>query len=293
MVVLSQALNVYNDKNYKVIVMLYLIGSLLLALGITVFIVSKIAELMHAKKPDMERVLIASLIGSIAAFITLVALSALVKDLDQNILLGVSVFSMLLVSSLAFKVINQMSWAGAITTNIANVALVLITGTAAIVLNGGSIGDYIKVAQNAFSTNTAVVENFAAGNTDAMGVIEDAQKEKMMAEEAAMKAEEAAAAEDFEPTFREKDFLPAATVKEMEAKKKIVRKAPRFYSISVGDARSAIGKNVRIKNAKGNIILGLLKSINGNGLVIEQRVSGGVAEASISTSSIDTLEVYR
>jgi len=138
MVVLSQALNVYNDKNYKVIVMLYLIGSLLLALGITVFIVSKIAELMHAKKPDMERVLIASLIGSIAAFITLVALSALVKDLDQNILLGVSVFSMLLVSSLAFKVINQMSWAGAITTNIANVALVLITGTAAIVLNGGS-----------------------------------------------------------------------------------------------------------------------------------------------------------
>jgi len=151
----------------------------------------------------------------------------------------------------------------------------------------------VVLAQNAFSTNTAVVENFAAGNTDAMGVIEDAQKEKMMAEEAAMKAEEAAAAEDFEPTFREKDFLPAATVKEMEAKKKIVRKAPRFYSISVGDARSAIGKNVRIKNAKGNIILGLLKSINGNGLVIEQRVSGGVAEASISTSSIDTLEVYR
>jgi len=273
--------------------MLYLMGSLLLALGITVFIVSKIAGLLHAKKPEMDRVFIASLIGGIVAFITLAALIALVKDLDPVILLGVSVFSMLLVSSLAFKVINQMTWAGAITTNIANVALILITGTVALVVNDQKISTAVELVQNAFHTNTAVVENLAAGNSDALGVIQDTQKERQMKEQA-MKAAEAEAAidEDVDPTFREVDFLPAGTVKELEAKKNKVRKAPRFYTISLGEAGSAVGSTVRVKNSKGSIITGVLKS-SGSSLTIEQRVSGGVATAQISRSNIEKLEVYR
>ena len=105
---------------------MYLIGSLLLAFGISVFAVSKIAEMLHAKKPGMDRVFMASLVGAITAFITLVVLSALVKNLDPMIMMIVSVLSMLIVSTIAFKSINQMSWSGAITTNIANIALVLM-----------------------------------------------------------------------------------------------------------------------------------------------------------------------
>lgn len=273
---------------------MYLIGSLLLALGISVFLVSKIAELLHAKKPAMDRILIASLIGSLAAFITLVALSALVKDLDPMILLAVSILSMLLVSSLAFKTINQMTWAGAITTNIANVALVLITGTAAIVLNGESIGQTVGLVQSAFTTNTAVVENLATGDSDPLSVIANAQSDKEKEEELAMKAAEDAAVEDLEPTFKEIDLLPPATVKEMEERKnKVYKKAPRYYTINLSEIGSAVGKNIRIKNNKDNVIVGALKSLSGGNLVIEQRINGGLATVPLSRSNVQTIEVYR
>ena len=263
---------------------MYLIGSLLLALGVSVFAVSKIAEMLHAKKPGMERILLASLVGSIAAFATLVGLSAFVKDLDPMILMGVSILAMFIVSSLAFKSINVMSWTGAITTNVANIALVLITGTAAIVLNGESIGKTIKTVQNTFQTNTAIVEGLASGNTDAMTILEDSRQQA---------EEEEFVEEDLEPSFKEVDLLPAATVKELEDKKKVVYKEPKFHVISLSNARSAVGKNVRIKNANGNNIVGALKSISNNDLIIEQRINGGLATTPISTARIQKLEVYR
>ncbi|MGK0273082.1 MAG: hypothetical protein ACI88H_003759 [Cocleimonas sp.] len=262
---------------------MYLIGSLLLALGITVFAVSKIAEMLHAKKPGMERVLLASLIGSIAAFVTLVALGALVKDVDPTIMMILSVLAMFLVSTLAFRSINQMSWSGAITTNIANIALVLMTGTAAVVLNGESLNETIKSVQNTFNTNTAIVENIASGNTDAISTIGNTSKEDT----------ELVENDDIEPTFKEIDLLPAATVKELEAKKNVVFKAPKYQVISLSNIRSAMGKNIRIKNTNGRSIMGALKNIDSNNLIIEQRINGGLATTPISMAKIQKLEVYR
>ena len=180
---------------------MYLIGSLLLAFGISVFAVSKIAEMLHAKKPGMDRVFMASLVGAITAFITLVVLSALVKNLDPMIMMIVSVLSMLIVSTIAFKSINQMSWSGAITTNIANIALVLMTATAAVVLNGASLSKTIKTVQNTFVTNTIIVENLATGNTDMAAITEDINSnlESNPAEETAFDDD------NIEPTFKEID----------------------------------------------------------------------------------------
>ena len=264
---------------------MYLIGSLLLALGISVFVVSKVAEMLHAKKPGMERILLASLIGSVAAFVTLVVLGALIKNVDPMIMMILSLLAMFIVSTLAFKSINVMSWSGAITTNIANIALVLITGTAAVVLNGESIDKAIKSVQNTFNTNTAIVESLASGNTDTMTIINETSEQNTN--------EELVEDDDLDPTFKEVDLLPAATVKELEAKKKVVYKEPKFRVISLNDARSALGKNIRIKNSKGKSIVGALKKISNNDLIIEQRINGGFAITPISMARIQKLEVYR
>lgn len=268
---------------------MYLVGSLLLALGLTVFAVSKIAEMLHAKKPAMERILLASLVGGIAAFATLVAMSALVKDVDQMTLIILSILAMFIVSTLAFKSINVMSWSGALTTNIANVALVLITGTAAIVLNGESIDKTIKSVQNTFNVNTTIVENIASGNTDARAIIEDAKNANAEPAE----EEELFVDEDLEPSFKEVDLLPPSTVKELEAKKKIVIKEPKYRVISLGNIRSALNKNIRIKNSNGNSIIGALRNIDNNDLIIEQRINGGLATIPIAFSKIEKVEVYR
>lgn len=268
---------------------MYLIASLVVAFGISVFAVSKIAHMLHAKKPGMERVFLASLIGGIAAFATAVALSALVKNLDPMVMVLVSVLSMLIVSSLAFKTINQMSWGGAITTNIANVALVLMTSTIAIVLNGESIQETVQSVHKAFNTNAVIVENLASGNTDIAAISDDIEK-KVGTDDEALAAED----EEVEDTpIREKDLLPAAAVKELEAKKKVVYKAPKFRVISLDKVRSAVGKSVRVKNKSGRRIVGALRKIDGNDLVIEQRINGGVAITPVSVAKIKTIEVYR
>jgi len=269
---------------------MYLIGSLLLAFGVSIFAVSKIAEMLHAKKPGMERVFIASLVGGIAAFATLVAISVFVKNIEPMILMVGSLLAMFIVSTIAFKSINQMSWSGAITTNIANVALVLMTTTAAVVLNGESIGKAIESVQNTFKTNTTIAESLASGNID-INAIQNELNEQANGDELA--EEETLEDENLDPVFKEIDLLPPATVKELEAKKKIVYKEPKFRVISLSNARSAIGKSIRIKNANGNSIVGALKNVRGNDLVIEQRINGGLAVTPISLAKIKKLEVYR
>lgn len=267
---------------------MYLIGSLLLALGISVFAVSKVAEMLHAKKPGMERILLASLIGSISAFVTLVVLGAFVKNVDQMTMVIVSIVAMLLVSTIAFKSINKLSWSGAITTNIANIALVLMTGTAAVVLNDESIDETIKTVKNTFNTNTAIVENIASGTTSAVSIIDDENSPNQNNNDEQLVVED-----DFEPTFKEVDLLPAGTVKELEAKKNIVYKEPKYRVISLTNVRSAMDRNIRIENTSGRIITGALKDVNANNLIIEQRINGGLATTPISMAKIAKLEVYR
>jgi len=254
---------------------MYLFASLIVAFVITLYLVSRIATMLNAKEPGMPRVFVASLVGGIAASLAVIALGMFVEGLDPLVMLILSISIMFFMSSMAFKYINIMSWGGAITTNIANIALSLIGVTAAVVLTGGSINDTFKMVNSGVSSTGVLPASETAG-------FESSQE---------IAVEEFDEADD--EIFREKDFLPAGTVKEMEEKKNIVIKSPRFRVVSINSIRSMVGKRIRIVNTNGNSITGSLKNVVNNDAVIEQRMEGGVAVTPISLSKITKLEVYR
>ena len=254
---------------------MYLIGSLLFGLVVTLLLVSKIATMLLAKKPGVERIFLASVVGIIAAIATIIPLNLFVTGIDPNMMLILTVLIVFVVSSAAFKHINEMSWGGAITTNIANIVLSLIAVTASVVLTGGSIDETIKS-----------VTGIAKGNINMVSTVESSSEMQ--------NSEEVALEEDgYEPTYKEVDLLPAGTVKELEAKEKRVYVEPKYHVISINNIRSAIGKNIRILNSNGNSITGALKTISGNDAVVEQRLSSGLATTPISFAKIRKLEVYR
>lgn|GEM_PF-4661410 len=275
--------------------MYYLFGSLFFALLVTLFLVSKIAEMLQAKKPGMGYIFLASLIGALAATLTLVPLGIFIEDIDPNIMLMLTVAIMFIVSSMAFKYINIMNWGGAITTNIANIVISLIAVTAAIVLNGGSLEESFKRVSSAVTSNTQMATNIATGdfsleneaNTNDLNDNQDLTE----ADEASIEMDEVSL--DEEPVITEMDLLPAGTVKEINDSKRQVFVEPKYRIVSVGSIRSVVGRPIRILKKNGKKISGSLQRISGNDAVVMQRLEGGVATTPISLASIKQLEVYR
>lgn len=249
---------------------MYLIGSLLLAFFITLYLLSRIAEMLHAKEPGMPRVFAASLLGSITATIAVISLSLFIKEIDPLIMLILTISIMFIISSMAFKYINVMTWGGAITTNIANIALSLVALTVSVVLNGVSIDETLKIVNVNVSNTGLVPEEYAYQETENIDT-----------------------EEYVEESFKEIDLLPAGTVKEIKAKKRKVYKEPKFQVVSISSIRSMVGKKIRILNTNGNTIEGALKNVINNDAVIEQRMNGGLAVTPIALSKINKLEVYR
>ena len=273
---------------------MYLIASLLVAFVVTLFLLSKIAGMLHAKEPGMGRIFLASIVGSIAATVVLVPLGLFGQGIDPIIILLISVLIVFLVSSMAFKYINVMSWGGAITTNIASIVLSLISLTAAVVLTGGSIGKTISAVNSAMKENAGMVAGMASGDYSSMSQNTDQAADVMEGDSVNNEAsEEVALEDDYEPTFKEKDLLPEATIKELEAKEKKVYVEPKYHVVSIASIRSVVGKNIRILNKNDKSITGLLKTVRGNDAVVEQRLNGGLATTPISLAKIRKLEVYR
>ena len=275
-----------------------LVGSLIFAFLVTLFLVSKIASMLHAKKPDMGRIFLASIVGSIAAAVTLIPLGMFLGGIDPNIMLIMSIAIVFIVSSMAFKYINVMTWGGAITTNVANIVLSLVALTASVVLNGGSINETFAKMGSVAKENANMVQSVTNGDLDTVmskNAEISAEDSNMDQEgnEVPANDEELALDDDFEPTFKESDLLPAGTVKELKAKEKKVYIEPKFRVVSISSIRSAVGKNIRILNTNDTSITGLLRKVNGNNAVIEQRLSGGVATTPVSLAKIRKLEVYR
>ncbi len=275
-----------------------LVGSLIFAFLVTLFLVSKIASMLHAKKPDMGRIFLASIVGSIAAAVTLIPLGMFLGGIDPNIMLIMSIAIVFIVSSMAFKYINVMTWGGAITTNVANIVLSLVALTASVVLNGGSINETFAKMGSVAKENANMVQSVTNGDLDTVmskNAEISAEDSNMDQEgnEVPANDEELALDDDFEPTFKESDLLPAGTVKELKAKEKKVYIEPKFRVVSISSIRSAVGKNIRILNTNDTSITGLLRKVNGNNAVIEQRLSGGLATTPVSLAKIRKLEVYR
>lgn len=269
-------------------------ASLVLAFAITLFLVSKIAKMMHAKRPDIGWVLLAMIVGMIFAAGALAALKLLVQDLDPIVMLIISLLTVLIASSAAFKIINKMSWSGAITTNIANVMIGLITGVLAVVINGESIQETVdKVSSTARNSNDIV----AVINSDQGAINEQVDESQIEAElaqdEMSMDDQEAALDEDAEPVIREIDLIPPSAAKQILANKNKVYKEPKFHVITLGDIQTAVGYKIRIKKKNGTTIVGSLKRISGNDAVISRRLASGEAITPIAKASIRQLEVYR
>ncbi len=275
-----------------------LVGSLIFAFLVALFLVSKIASMLHAKKPDMGRIFLASIVGSIAAAITLIPLGIFLGGIDPNIMLILSIAIVFIVSSMAFKYINIMTWSGAITTNIANIVLSLVALTASVVLNGGSINDTLANIGSFAKENANMVQSVATGDLDNVmskepEIATDDAKMDLEGNEVVAIDKELILDDDFEPTFKESDLLPPGTVKELKAKEKKVYIEPKFRVVSISSIRSAVGKNIRILNSNDTSITGLLRKVNGNNAVIEQYLGGGVATTPVSLAKIRKLEVYR
>lgn len=273
---------------------MYLYGSLFAALVVTLFLVSRIAKMLHAKRPEMGWVFLASLIGGVLASIALVPLNIYVQGLEPMVMLIASIAVVLLTSSAAFKYINKMNWGGAITTNIANVVIGLMTMVAAVVLNGESLQDTISLVTSTAKQNSTMMESVATGELDVQEAIEAAIEPEVIDE--TLESEEEVIAledEDLEPKFTERDFLPPSAAKALNTKDAKVYIEPKFRVISVGNINSAVGRKIRILKKNGNTISGSLKSIRGNNAVLSKRIESGEATVPISIAKIQKLEVYR
>ena len=269
---------------------MYFAASLFIAFAITLLFVSHIAKMLLAKRPGIGWIFLSSLVGGILAGIALIPIKIYVVDLEPMVMMIISLVVVLIVSSAAFKYINQMSWGGAITTNISNVVISLVTVVVAVFINGESIQDTVNMVTSTAKNNTVIVESVATGELDVSEVL-DAQNN--INSDADTIQDQDVQEEDL--VITELDLLPPSAVKAIEAKKNKVFREPKFRVISLGDINTAVGRKIRILKSNGRTILGSLKSVNGNSITISRRLTAtsGEAVTPIALAKIQKLEVYR
>jgi hypothetical protein len=261
---------------------MYLMLSLLVAVGVTLFVVSKIAKMLLAKRSGLEWITVASIVSALIAVVTYVTLNIYVAGLEPMMMLGITFGAMILFSSIAFKVINQMSWGAAIATNVANVVIMLATAIGAIVLNGESLNKMVDSITHSAKSNTMMVSSMVKGTE----LVEPASTEVGIPEEDMLEDSES------EPMITELELLPKAEIKE-EQKEKTIFVAPKYHVVSIDNIKSFVGKSLKIHTIKDTVIIGQLQQVKGNDAMLYRRVNGGTAITPIEFSSIKKLEVYR
>ena len=261
---------------------MYLMLSLLVAVGVTLFIVSKIAKMLLAKRSGLEWITVASIVSALIAVVTYITLNIYVAGLEPMMMLGITFGAMILFSSIAFKTINQMSWGAAIATNVANVVIMLATAVGAVVLNGESLNKIVDSITHSAKSNTMMVSSMVKGSD----IVEPTFTEVGIPEEDMLEDSES------EPMITELELLPKDEIKE-EQKKKPVFIAPKYQVVSIDNIKSFVGKSLKIHTTKNTVIIGQLKQVKGDDAMLYRRVNGGTAITPIAFSSIKKLEVYR
>lgn len=264
---------------------MYLTLSLLAAVIVTVLVVSKIAKMLLAKRFQLEWIVLASVVSAVIAIATYVGLNLFVVGLEPMVMLGITFGVMLIISSAAFKYINQMGWGAAIATNVANVVIVLATSVAAVVLNGESLTKTISSITNSAKNNTAMVGSMV--NPNAMPNTTNENVEMNLPEDEVLDDD------GIEPMITELDLLPTGAIKALAKNKKHVYVEPKYYVVSINSIHSLVGKSLKVYKKNGSVITGYLENISGNDAVLNQRISGGTAITPVALSAIKKLEVYR
>ena len=287
---------------------MYFALSLVAAAAITFYLVGRIAKMLHAKRHGPVWVFVASLVGLGLSSLALVPLGIYVKGLEPMEMFIVTLALVFVIMSFAFKFINQMNWSAAITTNVANIVIGLITVVTAIVLNGESLEDSFRSVAHMTKQNTSLVQSVVTGETIPAeqesaqtsdefvnGVDGNAESDPATTMQEDLAANDDQQAEDeLEPVVSELDLLPPAAVAEIKRKKQHVYVEPKFRVISLGSLNSAVGKTVRIhRKRKADSITGMFVKRSGGDLVITKRTKNGQATIPVAVSSIAKLEVYR
>jgi len=287
---------------------MYFAASLLAAAVITFYLVGRITKMLHAKRHGPVWVFVASIVGLGLSSLALIPLGMYVKGLQPIEMFIVTLVLVFIIMSIAFKFINQMNWSAAITTNVANIVIGLITVVTAIVVNGESLEDSFRTVAHMTKEKASLVQSVVTGEE----VLDESQQEAIadapdandsgaaeVSEDAgATMADDLAATEGeseggLEPSVSELDLLPPPAVAEIKRKKNHVYVEPKFRVISLGALNSAVGKTIRIHRRNADSVTGILVKRSARDVVIKQRMKGGSAITPISVSRISKLEVYR
>ena len=269
-------------------------ASIIAALGVTLFLVSYIAKMLLAKRPGMGWIFLAWITGGILAMLAMIPLGMFASNLDPQVLFIVTLLLSFVISSAAYKYINQMGWGGAFTTNIASIVIGMITFVVAILASGnsiqGTLDSFDQLAKQKAAMSGALAEgDFSADTlTEAIDATQQAEEQSLENVEASEDIVDA----DEEPVFKEKDLLPKGTLRELQAKEKPYV-SPKYHVVSIGKIGSYIGRPIRVNRTNGKTIKGALVAIRGNSAVIKRRIHNGLATTPIALSTISKLEVYR
>lgn len=262
-------------------------ASLAAALGATLWLVSYIAKMLLAKRPGMGWILLAWITGSVLAAIAVIPLSMFGGDLDPQILFIATLVLSFIISSAAYKYINQMGWGGAFTTNIASSVIALVAIVLAVVLSGNSLKETFNTVNMAAQQNASLAESYVDN-----GQAGDQVDDQTLDNENEVLEETANLDDDLEPVFKEVDMLPKGAVKELQAKQKPYV-SPKYHVVQIGRINSLVGRSIRIRKSNGRVVAGSLQKVRGNNAVIKQRIHGGEAVIPVSIATIRKLEVYR
>lgn len=284
---------------------MYFAISLVAAAVITFYLVGRITKMLHAGRHGPVWVFVASLVGLGLSSLALVLLGMYVKGLQPIEMFIITLVLVFVIMSLAFKYINQMDWSAAITTNVANIVIGLITVVTAIVVNGESLEDSFRTVAHMTKEKASQVQSVVSGEEvlneseqEAIADDPEANDSDVADEPGATMADDLAATEGesedaLEPSLSELDLLPPSAVAEIKKKKQHVYVEPKFRVISLGALNSAVGKTIRIHRKNADSVTGVLVKRSARDVVIKQRMKGGSAITPIAVSRISKLEVYR
>ncbi len=284
---------------------MYFAASLIAAFIITLFLVSKIAKMLNAKRPDIGWVLFALVAGGVLATIAVIALGIFVKGQDPNIMLAITLVSAFLLSTAAYKYINNLNWSGAFTLNIASMAIGLLTMVAAVVLNGKPLNETLNSVNSSLSniSNGELVMSPATEQKDINATADQGEADDLTNNPAnnpeapiasdVLNSENDMLTDDEEPVITELDLLPPSAAHEIKKKQQKVYIEPKFRVISIGNIQSAIGYRVRIHRRNGNTITGALKRVSDGDAVVSRYTNKGTVVMPISLAQIHKIEVYK
>ena len=243
---------------------------------ITLWLTSHIAKQLYARQPGMPWVFTSWLVGIIFGVASLILLDVLALEPMLTVILQIAM--PVFFSTLAFVLFTQVSWGGALTTNIAGVFIGLILSVVAMVVLGLPLEKTFSAARVVLHNGKAEITSMVTGKPADLIVTEAPVVEDEI---------------ELEPVYTSRDFLPEEAQKALAKQDEVVLKTAKYRDINVFNARRAVGKLVRASWKDGRVSSGKLEAVQGGDLIVTLRRKEGLAQVPIAMSKLKKLEVYR